>query len=377
MKTTHLIPTNEPILDGNEKKYVLETLDSNWISIGKKTAELEEKFAEYVGTKYAVACTSGTTAIHLSLTALDIGPGDEVIIPDFNIIVSARMILITGAKPVLVDVDKYWCIDPGKIEEKITKRTRAIIPVHIYGNPANMDEIMKIARKHKLFVIEDACAAHGAQVNEQKVGSIGNLGCFSLYTSKTVIAGEGGIVTTNDKKLADKIYSLRNQGFGLENRFRHEHLGFNYRVTDLQSAIALAQVEQIDKKVQRKRDIAKNYQDLLQNIKEIEPHSNPPWGKSGFWMYGIVLKDSFGRTPSEVKYLLKERGIGSEYFFTPMSKQKIFIKGDSRFSNFPDIRGEYPMSNYFSDRGLYLPTGLGITRKTQKLIIKNLLDLRR
>lgn len=376
VKKGDFIPTNEPLLNGNERKYILEVLNANWISSGKKTLDLERKFAEYIGVKYAVACSSGTVAIHLALSALGIGPGDEVIIPDFNIICSARMTLLTGAKPVFVDVDKNWCIDPDKIEEKINNRTRVILPVHMYGNPSNMDKIMYIARKHNLFVIEDACAAYGAEVNDKKVGSIGDIGCFSLYASKTVMSGEGGIVVTKNKKVAGIVSSLRNQGFGLENRFKHKRLGFNYRITDLQSAVGLAQLECIEEKVRRKREIAAIYQELLKGVDDIEFQKDPSYGKSGFWMYGILLKNSFGRTTKEVKTLLALKGIGSEYFFTSMSLQKIFVKGDNRFKNFPDTKGKYINSHNLAKRGLYIPTGLRITKKQQGYIVNTLLSMR-
>src|SRR3989344_2041422 len=237
------IPTSEPLLDGNEEKYVLDTIRSNWISsAGKYIEEFEEKFASYIGVSYGVACSNGTTALHLALSVLGIGYGDEVIIPDFTIICSASMTILSGATPVLVDVDKYWCIDPAKIEEKITKKTKAIMPVHMYGNPANMTKIMHIAKKHNLYVIEDACASHGAQVGNKKVGGIGDIGCFSFYASKNITTGEGGMVVTNNKELADRARLLRSHAFE-KPRFIHRFLGFNYRLTNLQAALGVAQVE--------------------------------------------------------------------------------------------------------------------------------------
>ena len=367
------IPTNEPVLDGNEKRYALECFEKNWISAGGKfTKEFEEKFAKYLGVKHAVVCSNGTSAIHLALKALKIGKGDEVIIPDFTIICSASMTILSDAKPILVDVDKYWCIDPAKIEEKITTRTKAIMVVHMYGNPANMEEIMKIARKHKLFVIEDACAAHGAEVNGKKVGSMGDVNCFSFYASKNITSGEGGMVTTNNSKLAQRIRYLKSHCFEVP-RFMHRELGFNYRMTDVQAAIGLAQLENINNKVARRREIASNYAKLFSGVKEIELPHDPPWGKSVFWMYSILINHSFGKSRDDTIRLLGKKGIGSERFFTPMSQQPVFQKHtDNRY---PDIKGNYAMSWDIGKRGMYIPSGLNLSFKQQERIAKTLLSL--
>lgn len=374
-KRGSFLPTNEPVLDGNEKKYVLDCFKRNWISAhGVYTKKLEQSFAKWVGTKYAVVCGNGTEAIHLALASLGLGEGDEIIIPDFTIICSASMPILAGVKPVLVDVDRYWCLDPEKIEEKITPRTRAIMPVHMYGNPANMDAILRIAQKHKLFVIEDACAAIGATFDRRKVGSMGDINCFSFYASKNITSGEGGMVTTNSRELADRVELLKSHAFE-KPRFIHRWLGFNYRMTDLQCAIAYAQMEHADKKVRRRREIAHTYTKLLKNINEIEVHPEPPWGKSCFWMYSILIKKSFGRSRDEIMELLAKKGIGSERFFYPMSRQPVFLNGkDSRY---PDTRGSYPVSRDVGDRGLYIPSGLGITVKQQKYVIDALLSLRK
>lgn len=366
------IQTSVPVLDGNEKKYILECFKTNWISAnGPFTKKLEEKFSKYIGTKYAVVCSNGTAAIHLALKALNIGKGDEVIIPDFTIICSASMTILSDAKPVLVDVDKYWCIDPSKIEEKITPKTKAIMVVHMYGNPANMEKIMKIAKKHKFFVIEDACAAHGATVNGKKVGSIGDVGCFSFYASKNITSGEGGMVVTNNKEIADKVRLFKSHGFE-KPRFIHRIIGFNYRMTDIQSAIALAQLENIRKKIAKRREIAKYYIKLLKDIPQIEIHQEPPWGRSVFWMFGIVINDSFGRTRDEVIELLEEKGIGTERFFLPMSQQPIF--NHEKDSRYPDVKGSFPISYRLGQRGLYIPSGLNLTKKQQKYVVDTLIS---
>ncbi len=369
------IPTNVPVLDGNEKKYALDCFKRNWISAGGfYTGKLEEKFAQWEGVEYGVTCANGTAAIHLALAALNIGAGDEVIIPDFTIICSASMTILTGAKPVLVDIDKYWCIDPEKIEEKITSRTKAIMPVHMYGNPVNMEPILRIAKKHNLYVIEDACAAHGATVGRHKVGSMGNINCFSFYASKNMTTGEGGMVVTNDKKLSDKARLLKSHAFE-KPRFIHRFLGFNYRMTDIQAAIGLAQLEHLTQKVSRRREIAANYMKLLKDTKDFELPSDPPWGKSTFWMFGLLVKPSFGRSRDEIMELLAEKGVGSERFYTTMSQQPVFIKGgDPRY---PDVKGKYPVSQNIAPRGFYIPSGLGLTFAQQKFVVRTLLNLKK
>lgn len=369
------LPTSEPVLDGNEKKYVLDCFKRNWISAGGYfTKQLEEHFARWLGVKYAVACSNGTAAIHLALSVLGIGSGDEVIIPDFTIICSANMTILTGARPVLVDVDRYWCMDPGKIEAKITPRTRAIMPVHMYGNPAHMDKILAIAKKHHIFVIEDACAAHGATVGKKKVGSMGDINCFSFYASKNITSGEGGMVVTNRKEFADTARLLRSHAFE-HPRFVHRMLGFNYRLTDIQAAVGLAQLEHIDTKVARRREIAARYTKLFDNMEDIELPVDPPWGKSTFWMYSILIKPTYGKTRDEIIELLAKQRVGSERFFSPMSKQPVFLTGkDPRY---PDTRGFYPVSADIAARGLYLPSGLGITYDQQRRVVRSLVACKR
>lgn len=369
------LPTGAPVLDGDEKKYLLDCLRRNWISSGGYyTRKLEEAFAGWVGTQHAVTASSGTAALHLALAALGIGPGDEVIIPDFTIICSASMPILVGAKPVLVDVDEYWCIDPEKIEAAITRRTKAIMVVHVYGNPANMKAIHRIARAHHLRVIEDACAAHGAVSDGKKVGSIGDVGIFSFYATKTITSGEGGMVVTNNKALASRVRILKNQAFESP-RFVHRFLGFNYRLTDLQCAVAYAQMAHADGNVARRREIANTYTRLIGECEDISTHRDPPWGKSSYWMFGVVIKKSFGRTRDEVMALLAKKGIGTERFFCPMSQQPVFRAG--RDARYPDTSGSYPVSRELGQWGLYLPSGLGITLGEQRRVVRTLLSLRK
>jgi len=369
------IPVCTPLLDGAEREYVEKCLAANCISSqGEFVPRFENRFAELCKVPHAVACSTGTAAIHLALESLDIGPGDEVIIPAFTLIVSANMVCLTGAKPVLADVrPDTWCIDPERIEERITKRTRAIMVVHMYGHPCDMDAIMDIAQRHKLRVIEDAAQAHGAWYYGRPVGSIGDVGCFSFYANKTITTGEGGMVVTRDVGIADRAAMLRNQAFG-EERFVHAQVGFNYRMTSIAAAIGLAQCERFADKVQRKRSIAAHYDELLADTDCVQRPAHGKGCEPVCWMYGVVLQDSFGRSKQEVRDELAAAGIETRSFFIPMNQQPVFQGGHRRW---PDLRGSFPVSERLGERGLYLPTGLDLTREDQAWIIERLLECRR
>lgn len=371
------IPVSEPLLDGNERDYVLDALDTNWISsAGKYITGFEDTFAAYCGVKYGVACSNGTTALHLALAAKEIGYGDEVIIPDFTLIASATMVIITGAKPVLVDVDpQTMCIDVNLIEAKITERTKAIMPVHMYGHPADMDAINAIAEKYNLYVVEDGAEAHGTEYKGRKVGSLAHAAAFSFYGNKTLTTGEGGMVTTDDQALADKMKMLRNQAFE-HPRFVHNHVGFNYRLTNLQAAIGLAQAEKAQQKADRRREIAAMYTSLLKDVPGITVPYEAAWAKSTYWMYGILIdREKFGRSKQEVVAELTQAGIDTRDFFYPMHQQPVFQHGkDPRY---PDTSGSYPVSTYLYDNGFYLPSGLGLTSSDIEIVVEELLKLRR
>jgi perosamine synthetase len=369
------IPVCEPVLDGDEEKYVLDCLRTNWISsAGNYISRFEEKFAAYCGASHGVACSSGTTAIHLALASMGIGPGDEVIIPDFTLIVSANMVIVAGARPVLVDVDpKTWCIDPGLIEAKITPRTRAIMAVHMYGHPCDMDPIRETARKHRLKVIEDPAEAHGAEYKGRRTGGLGDAACFSFYGNKIVTTGEGGMIVTDDAALADRARLLRSQAFE-EPRFVHRFVGYNYRLTNLQAAIGLAQTERIEAKVKRKREIAAIYANLLGGSPDLTLPWEAPAAKNVYWMYGILLGDRFPPR-DEVMRRLAGRGIETRSFFFPLHRQPVFAGGgDSRF---PEVSGSFPVSDRLWDRGLYLPSGLGVTEAQQRRVVEELMACRR
>lgn len=371
--TERFIPVCEPMLDGNEREYVLDCLDGNWVSsLGKYIPKFEQQFADYCQTTRGVACSSGTAALHLALEALDIGPGDEVIIPSFTLIVSANVVCWTGATPVLCDVQPdTWCIDPALIEAKITSKTKAIMPVHMYGHPADMDAIMAIANRHGLCVIEDCAQAHGAKVGDRRVGGIGHIGAFSFYGNKIITTGEGGMAITNDEAIADRMELLRNQAFERE-RFVHHHVGFNYRMTNIQAAIGLAQCEKLDEKIAKKQSIAATYDSLLSNCSFACGPICKPYATNVCWMYGLVLNQEFDRPASQVRDAMAERGVETRAFFVPMHRQPVY---QGKHKRWPDLRGNYPISDQLAQRGFYLPSGCQLTEADQAYVVEQLRDV--
>ena len=368
------VPVCTPVLDGREREYVCDCLETNWVSsLGEYIPRFERAFAGLCDAAYGVSCSSGTAAVHLALEALGIGPGDEVIIPAFTLIVSANTVCYTGATPVLVDIrPDTWCIDPDLIEAKITPRSRAIVAVHMYGHPCDMGAICDIANRHGLSVIEDAAQAHGARWRGRPVGAIGDVGAFSFYGNKIITTGEGGMVVTSDQALADRSALLRNQAFE-EERFLHNHVGFNYRMTNIQAAIGLAQCERLGEKVRRKVEIAGVYDGLLADEPGLRCQARSADCDPVYWMYGVVLEDSFGVTKREVRERLAAEGVDTRSFFVPMHRQPVYQGGNGRW---PDLRGDFPVSDDVGERGLYLPSGLNLTRDEQTWIVERLLACR-
>jgi perosamine synthetase len=351
-----MIPVCEPLLTGKESEYVSECLKTNWISsAGKYIPEFEKGFAEYCGCKHGVSTTNGTTALHLALAALGIGAGDEVIMPAFTMAACAFSIIYTGAKPVLVDAEPdTWNMDVTQIERKVTKKTKAIMPVHIYGHPCDMDLIMDIAKRHNLFVVEDAAEAHGAEYKGKRVGSIGHVSCFSFYANKIITTGEGGMVVTSDAQIAEKARRLKDQAFSPQRRFLHTNVGFNYRMTNVQAAIGLAQLESIDKFVDMRRKNASLYSAGLRNIPGITLPQEKEWAKNVYWMYGIVAGEKTGVGRDSLMQKLKEKGVDTRTFFIPMHVQPAFLSMGL-------FAGEsYPVATELSEKGLYLPSGSGL-----------------
>jgi len=347
------IPVAEPLINDEELKLVIECVKTGWISSkGEYISRFEEEFARYCGCKYGVAVHNGTEALHLALCALGIGHGDEVLVPDLTFAATVNAVIYTGAKPIYVDVHPtYWCIDPEKIEKKITKRTKAIIPVHLYGHPCDMDAIRDIAEDHGIYVIEDAAEAHGAEYKGRKVGSLSDVACFSFYGNKIITTGEGGMCLTNNEELAEKMRLLRNHGMDPDRRYWHITVGFNYRMTNIQAAIGLAQLKKIDKFIEIKRKNAKLYNSLLSDIEGIVPPPEEKWAKNVYWMYSVlVIEEEFGINRNQLIAYLEQKGIETRPFFYPLHEMPPY-KSD----------GKYPISTYLSRRGVNLPSSVKLT----------------
>jgi len=350
------IPVCEPTLQGNELAYVIDAVKSGWISSsGKYIQEFEEKFSKYCGVKYGVSCSNGTKAIHLALLAAGIKSGDEVILPSFTMIGSCNPIVQMGAIPVFVDSElRTWNMDPAQIEEKITPRTKAIMVVHIYGHPVDMDAVMEVARKHNLIVIEDAAEAHGAEYKGRKTGSLGDIATFSFYANKIITSGEGGMVITNNESWAERARKLRNHFFG-EPRFLHQEVGYNYRLTNMQAAIGLAQLEKIEELVEARRRNAQMYNSLLKEVPGIVLPAEEPWAKNVYWMYGVVVTEKFPLTMPRLREELHKRGIETRTFFIGMHKQPAY-------AHLP-VQGDFPNTEYLEKNGFYLPSSSHLTEE--------------
>ena len=347
----HMIPIAEPSLGIEELTNVVQAIESGWISSqGKFILEFEQKFAHYCGAQYGVATSNGTAALHLALEALGVGKGDEVIVPTLTFIATANAVTYSGAKPVLVDSHPaYWCLNPDCIEERITKRTRAIIPVHLYGHPCDMEAITAIASRHNLYVIEDAAEAHGAAFQGKKVGSFGHINCFSFYGNKIISTGEGGMCLTNDEDLAQNMRILRDHGSSPVRRYWCDVVGFNYRMTNLQAAVGSAQVDKLAKLVATRRQILTWYNDALRHCAELGVIRLPPqmpWADSVCWLYSILIEDSFGMTRDEIIEELRQRDIETRPFFYPLHVMPPYLKRSPTF----------PVAEELARKGLSLPS---------------------
>jgi len=356
-----IIPVCEPTLKGNELRYVTECVKSGWISSsGRFIQKFEEKFSEYCGASRGISCSSGTAALHIAIESMGIGKGDEVIIPTFTMIASCNAVIYSGAKPVLVDSElETWNMDIDKIEERINDKTKAIMAVHTYGHPVDIDKLKKISDKYGIPIIEDAAEAHGAEYKGRKTGSLGNIACFSFYANKIITSGEGGMVVTNNEKWAENARSLRSHFFG-EPRFLHKKLGYNYRMTNIQAAIGLAQLEKIDEYIAARRNNARLYNKMLMNIKGIKNPPEAKWAKNVYWMYGILVEKEFGIGVPKLREDLSKKGIDTRTFFIGMHKQPAYKGEDERF---PDTSGSYPVSDYLEKNGFYLPSSSHLTKE--------------
>jgi perosamine synthetase len=351
------VPVNEPLLNGNERKYLNECIDTGWISSeGPFVSKFESLMAATVNRKHGIAVTNGSAALDAAIAALKIGDGDEVIMPTFTIISCAIAIVRAGATPVLVDSDRAtWNMDVSQIENKITERTKAIMVVHIYGLPVDMEPILALAQKYNLFVIEDAAEMHGQTYKGLPCGSFGDISTFSFYPNKHMTTGEGGMIVTDQDWIKERCQSLRNLCFQPHKRFVHEEIGWNLRMTNLQAALGLAQLERLDEFISRKRQMGKLYTELLQNISGLElPLTSTSYADNIYWVYGLILKDEVPFEADEAMRRLAAEKIGSRPFFWSMHEQPVFQKM-GLFKN-----ESYPVAERIARRGFYIPSGMAL-----------------
>jgi perosamine synthetase len=360
------IPVAAPALVGREREYVLDCIDSTWISSnGSYLQRFESAFAKFCGVRHAIACCNGTVAIHLALMAHGLTAGDEVIVPTLTYVATANPVLYCGARPVFVDSEpQTWNMDPERIEAAITPRTRGIIAVHLYGHPADMDPILDLAQRHGLWVIEDAAEAHGAQYKGRLAGSMGSLSTFSFYGNKIITTGEGGMVVTDDETMAAKVRQLRGQGQDPDRRYWFPILGFNYRMTNIEAAIGLAQLEQIDWHLSRRREIAGWYREELEEVEGIELSPQAPWALSAFWIACAVLDEQRFGPRDEVMSALAGTGIETRPFFYPLHTLPMYR------SDVADTR--FPIAEDLARRGLNLPSSATLTREEASFVCTNL-----
>jgi perosamine synthetase len=352
------IPVNEPLLNGNEEKYLVECIRTGWISSeGPFVSKFEEQFSARMGRRHGIAVANGSVALDAAIVALGIGPGDEVILPTFTIISCAAAVVRAGAVPVVVDCDPAtWNMKVADIEARITPRTKAIMVVHIFGLPVDMQAVLALADKHGLKVIEDAAEMHGQTYRGKPCGSFGHVSIFSFYPNKHITTGEGGMIVTDDSSLADRCRSLRNLCFKPEQRFVHDELGWNFRMTNLQAALGVAQLERLDEFVQIKRRMGARYSELLRNVPGLQlPVARTDSAENIYWVYALVLEDSVPFDAKEAMSRLARKGVGTRPFFWPMHEQPVLRKM-GWFAN-----ERYPVAERIARRGFYIPSGMALT----------------
>lgn len=350
------------MLVGNEKAYVMDCLDSTWISsAGKYVEKFESSFADFCGARHAISCCNGTTALHLALVALGLGPGDEVIVPTLTFVATANVVTYCGARPIFVDVEPdTWTMNPALIEEKITARTRGIIVVHLYGHPGDLDPILSLARRHGLFVVEDAAEAHGAEYKERRVGALADVGAFSFYGNKAITTGEGGMLATNDDGLATRLRLLRGQGMDPKRRYWHPVIGYNYRMTNLAAAVGLGQLEKVEWHLERRASVANQYRDLLREVPGVSWQSDQEWAKRIYWMFSIMLDEtSVGR--DDVMAQLQELGVETRPVFVPMHLLPPYREAADKTT--------YPVAERIGRLGFSLPTWAGLTEEDVQYVV--------
>lgn len=364
---TKFIPVNNPVMDGNEKRYVLDCLDSSWISSsGKYIEKFEESFAKFCNARHAISCSNGTAALHLALLAVGLGPGDEVIVPTLTFIASANAVTYCGARAVFIDSDaETWNINPGLIESKVNSKTKGIVVVHFRGQPADMDPILDIARRHRLFVVEDAAQSHGAEYKGKKTGTLGDIGTFSFFGNKIITTGEGGMIVTNDDSFADLMRLLKNQGMRNEKRYWHPVVGYNYRMTNVAAAIGLAQLEKIQSQIQGRSEVASWYREDLQHVPGMNWQVEKEWAKRVWFLFTLVLGDDTRSIRDDlIPYLLKH-GIDTRPVYYPLHSLPPYLKTDS---------DAFPVAERVSQRGINLPTWAGMKREDVRYVCRKISD---
>lgn len=360
-------PVNQPLIDGNEKEYLIDCIESGWISSdGPFVEQFESLFSNFVDCNYGVSVCNGTAALETALYAVGIEKGDEIIMPSFTIISCAIAALRLNAVPVLVDVKQNWNMDVSQIEKKITNKTKAIMAVHMYGHPAEMNTIKKIADKYNLYVVEDASQVHGAKYNGKSCGSIGDIATFSFYANKIITTGEGGMVTTSNKAFFERAKSYRNLCFKKERRFYHDELGENFRMTNMQAALGVAQMERVNEFIEKKIHIGRKYAECLSSIPNIRIQQQSKGSKMVYWMYCVELDEKHNKKASIVIEELGKNGIGTRPFFLGLHQQPVLIN-KGLFSN-----EDYPITEKASEYGFYLPSSLSLKDKDVEYIVNEL-----
>lgn len=356
---SNFLPVCEPLLAGNELEYVTDAVCTGWISsAGKYVSAFEKAFAEYCGVKHGIAVCNGTVALHLALRSLDVGPGDEVIIPDFTMIASALAVCYCGAKPVFVDADAAtWNMDASGVEQHITAATKGIMAVHIFGNPCDMAQLQTIANRHGIWLMEDAAEAHGAMLQGRKAGSLSRIAAFSFFANKNITTGEGGMVVTDDDELATACRYFKNMCFPLDapRDYLHAHIGYNYRMSNLHAALGLAQTERAEYYAQLRKTHGSLYRERLSEVPGVQLQQITEGGESVYWMNGLALTPEYGRTRAATIAHLRENGVDTRLFFNGMHRQPAL----KNFGCFCD--NDYPVSDMLADNGFYLPSGSGLS----------------
>ncbi len=365
-----MIKVSQPFLNEIETNNILDALSTGAISgfFGTYITKFENDFAKFCGVEHGIAVTSGTTALHLAMIVLDIKEGDEVIVPTYTNMASFFAVMYQGATPVAVDIEKdTWNMDVSKIEPLINKNTKAIMPVHIFGHSVDMDPLLELARKYNLAVVEDCAQAHGAEYKGRRVGSMGDIGCFSFYANKIITTGEGGMLVTNNAEYAERAKSVKCLAFGDKNKFMHKELGYNYRMTNLQAAIGCAQLNKIDEIIQRKRMIASWYTELLKGSDLLTLPVEREGYKNMYWMYHIVLSEKCSLSRAEVMDQLHKQGVETREGFVPYNQQEALVVDCSAAG--------FEVANYIGAQSFYLPSGPELTRDDVETVCKKLLTI--